>query len=50
MAKILVKDTEITILEIDEKDYISITDMVKGIENWLALIENGCETKTPSNF
>ena len=38
MAKILVDKTEITILEINEKDYISLTDMVKNIENGLALI------------
>ena len=29
MAKITVNETEITIIEIDEKDYISLTDMVK---------------------
>ena len=50
MAKILVKDTEITILEIDEKDYISITDMVKGIENGLALIEKWLRNKNTIEF
>ena len=45
MAKILVNETEITILEIDEKDYISLTDMVKGIENGLALIEKWLRNK-----
>ena len=39
MAKILVNETEITVLEINEKDYISLTDMVKGVENGLSLIE-----------
>lgn len=45
MAKINVKDTEITIISIDEKDYISLTDMANAkesesraadiIKNWL---------------
>ena len=50
MAKILVNDTEITILEIDEKDYISLTDMVKGIENGLALIEKWLRNKNTIEF
>ena len=33
MAKITVDGTEITVLSIDEKDYISLTDMVRSIEN-----------------
>ena len=32
MAKITVNETEITIIEIDEKDYISLTDMVKVLK------------------
>ncbi|HNX43330.1 MAG TPA: KilA-N domain-containing protein [Bacteroidales bacterium] len=45
MAKIIVKNTEITIISVDEKDYISITDMANAkesesraadiIKNWL---------------
>ncbi len=45
MAKIIVKDAEITILSIEEKDYISLTDMANAkesvsraadiIKNWL---------------
>ena len=50
MAKIIVNDTEITILEIDEKDYISLTDMVKGIENGLALIEKWLRNKNTIEF
>ena len=50
MAKILVNDTEITIIEIDEKDYISLTDMVKGIENGLALIEKWLRNKNTIEF
>ncbi len=50
MAKIIVNDTEITILAIDEKDYISLTDMVKGIENGLALIEKWLRNKNTIEF
>lgn len=39
MAKMNVKDTEITVISIDERDYISLTDMVRNIENGSALIE-----------
>ena len=39
MAKITVKDTEISVVKVNEKDYISLTDMVSNIENGLALIE-----------
>ncbi len=30
MAKIIVQNTEITVLSQDEKDYISLTDMANG--------------------
>lgn len=50
MAKIVVNETEITILEINEKDYISLTDMVKGIENGLALIEKWLRNKNTIEF
>ena len=50
MAKILVDKTEITILEINEKDYISLTDMVKNIENGLALIEKWLRNKNTIEF
>ena len=41
MAKIIVNNTEITIMKVDEKDYISLTDMIKSkdgdffISDWL---------------
>ncbi|HAR38478.1 MAG: hypothetical protein A2W86_07225 [Bacteroidetes bacterium GWD2_45_23] len=45
MAKINVKDTEVTIISVEEKDYISLTDMANAkesesraadiIKNWL---------------
>ena len=50
MAKIAVKDTEITIISIEERDYISLTDMVKGIENGLALIEKWLRNKNTIEF
>ena len=33
MAKINVKDTEITIISVKEKDYISLTDMANARES-----------------
>ena len=50
MAEKVVNETEITIIEIDEKDYISLTDMVKGIENGLALIEKWLRNKNTIEF
>ena len=50
MAKIIVNETEITILEINGKDYISLTDMVKGVENGLALIEKWLRNKNTIEF
>jgi len=41
MAKLIIKDTEITIIQINESDYISLTDMLKVkdgnffISDWL---------------
>lgn len=45
MAKINVDNKEISVISIDEKDYISLTDMVKNIENGLALIEKWLRNK-----
>jgi hypothetical protein len=50
MAKITVKDTEITIISFEEKDYISLTDMVRNIENGLALIEKWLRNKNTIEF
>lgn len=47
---ISVKGTEITILSFDEKDYISLTDMVKTIENGHALIEKWLRNKNTIEF
>mgnify|MGYP001094221815 CR=1 FL=1 len=50
MAKIYVDDTEITIVEIEEKDYISLTDMVRNIDNGLVLIEKWLRNKNTIEF
>ena len=50
MAKITVNNTEITIIEIRENDYISLTDMVKNLENGLALIEKWLRNKNTIEF
>jgi hypothetical protein len=50
MAKIKVNDKEITIIDIKENDYISLTDMVKDIENGLALIEKWLRNKNTIEF
>ncbi|MDF9828727.1 hypothetical protein M2133_000050 [Parabacteroides sp. PF5-6] len=50
MAKITVKETEITVITIQEKDYISLTDMVRGVENGLSLIEKWLRNKNTIEF
>lgn len=50
MAKIYVDDVEITILEIEEKDYISLTDMIRNIDNGLVLIEKWLRNKNTIEF
>lgn len=50
MAKITVQNAEITILTYDDKDYISLTDMVRNIENGLALIEKWLRNKNTIEF
>ena len=50
MAKIKVQNTEVTIIAYDEKDYISLTDMVRNIENGLALIEKWLRNKNTIEF
>jgi len=50
MAKIKVNNTEISIIAINESDYISLTDMVKNIDNGLALIEKWLRNKNTIEF
>jgi hypothetical protein len=50
MAKITVNNIEITIIAFNEADYISLTDMVKTIENGLAMIEKWLRNKNTIEF
>ena len=53
MAKnktINVKGTEITIIEHQNSDFISLTDMVKGFEDGLVLIEKWLRNKNTIEF
>ena len=50
MAKITVQNTQITVVTINERDYISLTDMVRNIENGLALIEKWLRNKNTIEF
>ena len=48
--KINVQGSDITIFQSNEHDYISLTDMVKGIENGLAMIEKWFRIKNTIEF
>ena len=50
MAKITVQNTQITVVTINEHDYISLTDMVRNIENGPALIEKWLRNKNTIEF
>ena len=50
MSKINVQNTEVTVISIDERDYISLTDMVRNIENGSALIEKWLRNKNTIEF
>lgn len=50
MAKITVQNTQITVVNINERDYISLTDMVRNIENGPALIEKWLRNKNTIEF
>ena len=50
MAKITVDGAEITVLSINKKDYISLTDMVRGIENGGVLIGNWLRNRNTIEF
>ena len=50
MAKLNVKDAEVTIIVQNEMDYISLTDMVRNVENGLALIEKWLRNKNTIEF
>jgi len=50
MGKISVLGTEISYYQLNEHDYISLTDMVRNIENGLALIEKWLRNKNTIEF
>ena len=50
MNKLYVDDTEIQVYKIDEKDYISLTDMIRNLENGPALIEKWLRNKNTIEF
>jgi hypothetical protein len=50
MAKITVGNAEIAVILIEDSDYISLTDMVRNIENGLALIEKWLRNKNTIEF
>ena len=50
MPKIEVDGKEISVLSIHEKDYISLTDMVKDLENGLVLIGNWLRNRNTIEF
>ena len=50
MAKITVQNKEITVINLEDKDYISLTDLVRNIENGLALIEKWLRNKNTIEF
>ena len=50
MAKINVQGTDISVIIVAERDFISLTDMVRPIENGLALIEKWLRNKNTIEF
>ena len=50
MGKLNVDGTEVQVLQIEEEDYISLTDMVRKIDNGLALIEKWLRNKNTIEF
>jgi len=50
MGRLFVNDTEIQVLKFEEDDYISLTDMVRNIENGYVLIEKWLRNKNTIEF
>lgn len=48
--KITVKGSEISVVQLKEGDYISLTDMVKNFEDGLVLIEKWLRNKNTIEF
>jgi KilA domain-containing protein len=47
---IVVKETPITVIEVNQQDYISLTDMVRNMENGTVLIEKWLRNKNTIEF
>ena len=50
MKTVKVLGTEIAVYQREESDYISLTDMVKGVENGLGMIDNWLRNKNTVEF
>ncbi len=50
MAKIEVQGKEITVISTEQEDYISLTDMIRDMENGFALIEKWLRNKNTIEF
>lgn len=50
MGKLNVDGTEIQVYQIDDNDYISLTDIVRNISNGPALIEKWLRNKNTIEF
>ena len=50
MAKIKVENAEISVIKVGDDDYISLTDMVREVENGTALIEKWLRNKNTIEF
>ncbi|MBK5246943.1 MAG: KilA-N domain-containing protein [Peptostreptococcaceae bacterium] len=50
MSKIRVNDREISVINMSDEDYISLTDMVKNIDNGSSLIEKWLRNKNTIEF
>ena len=50
MPKIKVENVEISVIKVGGEDYISLTDMVREVENGSALIEKWLRNKNTIEF
>ena len=50
MEKLYVDEKEIQVIKLEENDYISLTDMVRSIENGYVLIEKWLRNKNTIEF
>ena len=50
MSKLIVNNVTIQVIKFEEEDYISLTDMVRNIENGVALIEKWLRNKNTIEF